>query len=111
MFIKLKKIFIGNCLLLRGDITIHTHLTVVTYEHLVSLIGDLILKSLPNNASDEVRLNHQQNLGDAISIMQKLQTGLDVNVGFSRFSFFLFFPFFSFFLLSFLTFFSKNKMK
>ena len=35
------------------------------------------------NANEAVILNYQQNMHDAISIMYKLQTGIDVNVKFT----------------------------
>lgn len=38
---------------------------------------------LPQRLSEGARLNYEQNMHDAIAIMNKLQTGLDVNVKFT----------------------------
>jgi len=61
---------------------------VVSYEHLVMLLGDLMMGSVPNDVPEETKLNFQQNMNDAMSAMPKLQTGLDVNVGFTKSVFF-----------------------
>ena len=47
--------------------------------------GDCILSSAPEQDRDneELILNYQQNMQDAIDIMYKLQTGIDVNVKFT----------------------------
>jgi len=48
-------------------------------------LGDCILSSAPEQEQDneELILNYQQNMQDAIDIMYKLQTGIDVNVKFT----------------------------
>ena len=38
---------------------------------------------LPQRLSEGAQLNYEQNMHDAIAIMNKLQTGLDVNVKFT----------------------------
>lgn len=37
----------------------------------------------PKNLPEQDKLNYEQNLQDAMSIMPRLQTGLDVNVKFT----------------------------
>ena len=71
-------------LILRKKIRLNPGTEVVSYEHLVSLIGDYMMNTFPHNAPEETRLNFQQNMADAMSTMPRLQTGLDVNVGFTR---------------------------
>ena len=47
------------------------------------VLGDCILAEYPQNGeNEEAQLNHAQNLQDAIDILHKLQTGIDVNVKF-----------------------------
>ena len=48
------------------------------------LVGDFILsESQKHNGDEETLLNFEQNMQDAIDIMHKLQTGIDVNVRFT----------------------------
>uniref|UniRef100_A0A8C4Q1J7 Ubiquitin carboxyl-terminal hydrolase n=1 Tax=Eptatretus burgeri TaxID=7764 RepID=A0A8C4Q1J7_EPTBU len=56
---------------------------IITAEQLMECLGDFILESVPKEFSEDQRLNYEQNIGDAIMIMHKLQTGLDVNVRFT----------------------------
>ena len=46
-------------------------------------IGDSMLSNVPANLDGEVRLNYEQNMNDAMAVLPKLQTGLDVNVKFT----------------------------
>lgn len=57
----------------------------MTPRVIVSATGDCILAEVPKQGgeSDEMVLNFEQNMQDAIDIMHKLQTGIDVNVKFS----------------------------
>ncbi|KAJ3156955.1 Ubiquitin carboxyl-terminal hydrolase MINDY-1 [Irineochytrium annulatum] len=90
-------IFVGNVLLLRGDIKISNDHSVVTYQHLVDLIGDVLISKtnvdapspLKRSPSDAMILvNMAQNLQDVMNVIPTLQSGLDVNVKFdSPFSF------------------------
>lgn len=41
------------------------------------------MDSVPNDIADARRLDYEQNVQDAIAILPKLQTGLDVNVRFT----------------------------
>ena len=45
--------------------------------------GGVVVDSVPNDIADARRLDYEQNVQDAIAILPKLQTGLDVNVRFT----------------------------
>ncbi|XP_012556960.2 ubiquitin carboxyl-terminal hydrolase MINDY-2 isoform X1 [Hydra vulgaris] len=76
-------IAIGNVLVLARKITIPKMQQFITAKQLIEHIGDCILAEFPKfNESEEVQLNHAQNLEDAIDILHKLQNGIDVNVKF-----------------------------
>ena len=48
------------------------------------ILGDCILSDVPKQErNEELILNYEQNMQDAIAIMHKLQTGIDVNVHFT----------------------------
>jgi len=72
-----------NVLLLRGQVHIDSDYAYLPSGQLVSLVGNTLLSKTPSNGSEEYRLNYQQNLSDAMGVVPKLQTGLDVNVGFT----------------------------
>lgn len=72
-----------NVLLLRRQITLPAHSEIVAAAKLMEHIGDAMLESVPKNLSGEVRLNYEQNMHDAMAVLPKLQTGLDVNVKFT----------------------------
>ncbi|MBN3314305.1 MINY2 hydrolase, partial [Atractosteus spatula] len=44
---------------------------------------DYILEAKPKEISEAQRLNYEQNMSDAMAVLHKLQTGLDVNVRFT----------------------------
>ena len=48
-----------------------------------SLLFVAMLESVPKNLSGEERVNYEQNMMDAMAVLPKLQTGLDVNVKFT----------------------------
>jgi len=74
---------IVNILLLRGKLRLPEGCDVVSAEQLLEYLGDVILEgSLPDPDSAN-RLDYEQNVNDAIGILPKLQTGLDVNVRFT----------------------------
>ena len=54
------------------------YVTVLKYLYLTSLYVVLLQR-----LSEGAQLNYEQNMHDAIAIMNKLQTGLDVNVKFT----------------------------
>ena len=76
---------LANVLILRGDLMVHPDMPVVTFEYLVDQIGEILLTSLPADASDIVRANFQQNVLDAMAILPKTQTGLDVNIKLTKY--------------------------
>lgn len=83
---------IVNILLLRGKVTLPEGCEVISSEQLMQRVGDTLLNSLPSNLSSADRLNLEQNVSDAMTILPKLQTGLDVNVQFVGVSSFEFTP-------------------
>lgn len=74
---------IANVLILSKRVAIPSIQECITANQIMEYIGDYILSSGPQNANEAVILNYQQNMHDAISIMYKLQTGIDVNVKFT----------------------------
>ena len=85
-------IAIMNVLFLKGKLRLPSTIDVVTSDHLMEYLGHCILSSLPSNLNEEAQLNFEQNMMDAIAILPKLQTGLDVNVKFTSISDFEFTP-------------------
>lgn len=85
-------IAIMNVLLLKGKLRLPLTLDIVTSDQLMEYLGDCILASLPSNLNEGAQLNYEQNMMDAIAILPKLQTGLDVNVRFTSISDFEFTP-------------------
>ena len=49
----------------------------------IKFLGGVIVDSVPNEMAESQRLDYEQNVQDAIAILPKLQTGLDVNVRFT----------------------------
>ncbi|XP_046547314.1 ubiquitin carboxyl-terminal hydrolase MINDY-1-like [Haliotis rubra] len=83
---------IMNVLLLKGKVKLAPMIEMITSEQLMTYLGESILDSMPENLSKSVRANYEQNMQDAMSVMYKLQTGLDVNVKFSGVSDFEYTP-------------------
>ncbi|CAG2210110.1 MINDY1_2 [Mytilus edulis] len=54
--------------------------------------GECIFANKPQNATEVVQLNYEQNMQDAMAVIHKLQTGLDVNVRFNSVSEFEYTP-------------------
>lgn len=75
---------IVNILLLRGKLSLPEGCEVISAEQLLEYLADLLL-SLPSPkvTTDQRVLDFQHNMNDAIAILHKLQTGLDVNVKFT----------------------------
>ncbi|XP_043221055.1 ubiquitin carboxyl-terminal hydrolase MINDY-1-like isoform X2 [Amphibalanus amphitrite] len=69
-----------NVMLLKGKVQLPSALEVITIGQLMDYIGDTMLDSAPAEAQQP---DFQQNMQDAVAILPKLQTGLDVNVKFS----------------------------
>ncbi|XP_069693288.1 ubiquitin carboxyl-terminal hydrolase MINDY-2-like isoform X2 [Periplaneta americana] len=76
-------IAISNILLLRGKIILPSMVEMVTAKQLMDYIGDMILQSIPKNLTGLSQLNYEQNMHDAIAVLPRLHTGLDVNIKFT----------------------------
>ena len=65
------------------------------YINFINYLGDCILAETPKQeGNEELLLNYEQNMQDAIDIMHKLQTGIDVNVKFtSKYTFQVYYRF------------------
>uniref|UniRef100_UPI00398F41B4 ubiquitin carboxyl-terminal hydrolase MINDY-2-like n=1 Tax=Pristiophorus japonicus TaxID=55135 RepID=UPI00398F41B4 len=74
---------IMNVLLLACKIKLPPMMEIITAEQLMEYLGDYILDAKPKEITDAQRLNYEQNMSDAMAILHKLQTGLDVNVKFT----------------------------
>ncbi|XP_030434889.1 ubiquitin carboxyl-terminal hydrolase MINDY-2 isoform X4 [Gopherus evgoodei] len=74
---------IMNVLLLAWKVKLPPMMEIITAEQLMEYLGDYILDAKPKEISDIQRLNYEQNMSDAMAILHKLQTGLDVNVKFT----------------------------
>ena len=73
-----------NVLFLRGVVNLKSTLEIISSEALLQLLLNQMLEHTPNNLSEGETLNYQQNIQDTITILPKLQTGLDLNVKFNR---------------------------
>lgn len=77
-------IALANVLLLRNQIQLSVDCPEVSQERLMALIAGFLLDS--NNpdrlgtSNAEVQANLQKNVGDAVEMLPKLTTGLDVNI-------------------------------
>ncbi|XP_791130.2 ubiquitin carboxyl-terminal hydrolase MINDY-1 [Strongylocentrotus purpuratus] len=76
-------IAIVNVMLLRETIQIPQMVEMVSASQLFEYLGDHLLSRMPENAADDIQKNYEQNMHDAMEIMSRLQTGLDVNVKFT----------------------------
>lgn len=78
-------IAIMNVLLLREKIKLPIMLEQITENQLLAYIGESIMDSMPAEAEtdENIMLNLEQNINDAIEILPKLKTGLDVNIRFT----------------------------
>ncbi|XP_018424341.1 PREDICTED: protein FAM63A [Nanorana parkeri] len=72
-----------NILFLRWKVKLPPQKEVVTAEELMAHLGDCILSIEPPEKSEVLQLNFQQNVNDAMTVLPKLSTGLDVNVRFT----------------------------
>lgn len=71
-----------NILILRGDIELRQSLESVSFEHLVELMGDFLLRN-GSSLSPSKEENYFANLTSVLQLIPTLQTGLDVNVKFT----------------------------
>uniref|UniRef100_A0A3B4A139 Ubiquitin carboxyl-terminal hydrolase n=1 Tax=Periophthalmus magnuspinnatus TaxID=409849 RepID=A0A3B4A139_9GOBI len=74
---------IMNTLFLRWKAKLPAQTEVVTTEDLMTHLGECVLSATPREKSKGVELNFQQNMSDAMAVLPKLCTGLDVNVRFT----------------------------
>ena len=79
---------IANVLILARKIVIPNMQEIISGPQLMEYIGDCIFAEAEalkerGEENSEILLNYEQNMHDSISIMYKLQTGMDVNVKFS----------------------------
>eukprot|EP00090_Calanus_glacialis_P020217 TRINITY_DN3109_c0_g1_i2.p1 TRINITY_DN3109_c0_g1~~TRINITY_DN3109_c0_g1_i2.p1 ORF type:complete len:509 (-),score=176.69 TRINITY_DN3109_c0_g1_i2:179-1705(-) len=72
---------IVNVLLLRGKLALPEGCQVISAEQLLEYLADLLISLTPDSQNSLPDFQH--NMNDAIAILPKLQTGLDVNVKFT----------------------------
>ncbi|KAI3804532.1 hypothetical protein L1987_26145 [Smallanthus sonchifolius] len=77
---------ICNILLLRNNLSLSSDVAEVSQEKLLSLVAERLLDSNSNfNNKDAGYVeNQQQNIADAIDLLPRLATGIDVNIKFTR---------------------------
>ncbi|XP_031404248.1 ubiquitin carboxyl-terminal hydrolase MINDY-1 isoform X3 [Punica granatum] len=85
---------ICNILLLRNNLNLSPETTEVSQEKLLSLVAERLIDSNSNvNNKDAGYIeNQQQNIADAIDLLPRLATGIDVNIKFRRIDDFEFTP-------------------
>ncbi|KAL9328660.1 hypothetical protein ACSQ67_003663 [Phaseolus vulgaris] len=76
----------GNVLLLRNNLNLSPDIAEVSQEKLLSLVAERLIDSNSNvNDKDAGYVeNQQQNIADAIDLLPRLATGIDVNIKFRR---------------------------
>ncbi|CAL9232536.1 unnamed protein product [Arabidopsis halleri] len=85
---------ICNVLLLRNNLKLNPDCYEVSQERLMSLVVDRLIdsNSKVNNKDEGYIENQQQNIADAIDLLPRLTTGIDVNIKFRRIDDFEFTP-------------------
>ncbi|KAI4327029.1 hypothetical protein L6164_019534 [Bauhinia variegata] len=85
---------ICNILLLRNNLNLSLDIVEVSQEKLLSLVAERLIDSNSNvNDKDAAYIqNQQQNIADAIDLLPRLATGIDVNIKFRRIDDFEFTP-------------------
>ncbi|CAL8293065.1 unnamed protein product [Merluccius merluccius] len=83
---------IMNTLFLRWKAKLPPQTEVITTEDLMAHLGECVLSVTPREKTNAIELNFQQNMSDAMAVLPKLSTGLDVNVGFSSVTHFEYTP-------------------
>ncbi|KAA8522327.1 hypothetical protein F0562_013312 [Nyssa sinensis] len=85
---------ICNVLLLKNQLNLSPDIAEVSQEKLLSLVAERLIDSNSNvNNKDEGYVeNQQQNIADAIDLLPRLATGIDVNIKFTRIDDFEFTP-------------------
>ncbi|XP_057523560.1 uncharacterized protein LOC130803471 isoform X1 [Amaranthus tricolor] len=77
---------ICNVLLLRNQLNLNPDISEVSQEKLLSLVADRLIESNNNKNNKDAGYveNLQQNIADAIDLLPRLTTGIDVNIKFRR---------------------------
>lgn len=77
---------ICNVLLLKNQLNLSPDISEVSQEKLLSLVADRLIDSNSNvkNKDSGYAENQQQNIADAIDLLPRLTTGIDVNIKFRR---------------------------
>lgn len=77
---------ICNVLLLRNQLTLSSDWVEVSQEKLLSLVAERLIdaNSIVNNIDAGYVENQQQKIGDAIDLLPRLTTGINVNLKFTR---------------------------
>lgn len=83
---------IMNILFLQWKVKLPPQKEVITSDELMAHLGDCLLSITPQEKSEGLQLNFQQNVDDAMTVLPKLATGLDVNVRFTGVSDFEYTP-------------------
>ncbi|XP_024426139.2 ubiquitin carboxyl-terminal hydrolase MINDY-1 [Desmodus rotundus] len=83
---------IMNTLFLQWKVKLPPQKEVITSDELMAHLGDCLLSIKPQEKSEGLQLNFQQNVDDAMTVLPKLATGLDVNVRFTGVSDFEYTP-------------------
>ncbi|KAJ8383387.1 hypothetical protein AAFF_G00220870 [Aldrovandia affinis] len=83
---------IMNILFLRWKAKLPPQTEVITTEDLMAHLGECVLSIKPREKVQGMELNFQQNMSDAMAVLPKLSTGLDVNVRFTGVSDFEYTP-------------------
>ncbi|KAJ0802498.1 putative MINDY deubiquitinase [Helianthus annuus] len=77
---------ICNVLLLRNNLSLSSDVAEVSQEKLLSLVAERLIDSNSNVDNKDAGYveNQQQNIADAIDLLPRLATGIDVNIKFTR---------------------------
>ncbi|CAF1014048.1 unnamed protein product [Rotaria sp. Silwood1] len=73
---------IFNILLLRKRIILDPNRDAISTERVITLLAEHILEHDQSKLSEEDRINYEHNVQDALAVLDKLKTGLDVNLKF-----------------------------
>ncbi|XP_012979258.1 ubiquitin carboxyl-terminal hydrolase MINDY-1 isoform X2 [Mesocricetus auratus] len=83
---------IMNILFLQWKVKLPPQKEMITSDELLTHLGNCLLSIKPQEKSEDLQLNFQQNVDDAMTVLPKLATGLDVNVRFTGVSDFEYTP-------------------
>ncbi|CAF3438241.1 unnamed protein product [Rotaria socialis] len=76
-------IAIANILLLRNRIHLNSNAGEISTERLIAIIAEYMLQIDTTKFSAEDHVIYEHNVEDALAVLPKLQTGIDVNVKFN----------------------------